>query len=135
MTAVNISGTFKKDEKPYNGLVSIAKELTDRDRRLERYVVVAVIRPHAGRWLADDGTETPTIRFDHIEVLDGTAADTARALLNEAYRARTGRDEDPQDTLPLGDADAAAEDGPVAERPKDEWLDNGQADKPKRGRR
>lgn len=122
MTAVNISGTFRKDEKPYNGLAAIAKELTDRDKRLERYVVVAIIRPHAGRWLADDGTETPTIRFDQIEVLDGEAANQARELMNEAYRARTGRGEDPQDPLPF---DA----GPATERSKDEWLDDGRGGK------
>lgn len=105
MVAVNISGTFRKDERPYNGLESLADALVDRDRLHETYVVVAVVRPHAIKTDAEDGSDTPTIRFDRIEPLAGDDADVAMALLSAAYKARTGRDDAPPPTLfdPLGE--------------------------------
>ena len=115
MTAVRISGTFKKDERPLNGLEAIAKQLLDHDLAMEEYTVVARVRAHAARWTADDGEEIPTARFTRVEVVDGDDAATVELMLAQRYRARTGRDEQPE--LPLHD------DGPVAERPRDEWLD------------
>lgn len=116
MTAVNISGTFKKDSRPLNGLEAIAKQLLDRDNALATYVVVGVVRPHAIKWLADDGMETPTVRFESIEVLDGAGADRVREMIVAAYRARTGKD-DPQEPLPFGE-------NPARREGTDVWLDD-----------
>lgn len=109
MTAVRISGTFKKDERPKNGLEAIAKELLDRDRSLDRHVVVAVVRPHASRWTAEDGEEIPTAALDQIEVMEGKDAQTARRLLEKAYKARVGSL--PQQELPIdGDGEGEGDD-------------------------
>jgi hypothetical protein len=105
MTAVKLSGTFKKDERPLNGLEAIAKELLDRDRRLAQYVVVAVVRPHSAKWNAEDGTEIPTVKFDQVEVLEGDAATTARELLDDAYHARTGKSRPAELPLEMGEDD------------------------------
>lgn len=118
MTAVNISGTFRKDERPYNGLEAIAKQLLDRDNSGITHVVVGIVRPHAIKWTADDGMETPTVRFDAIEVLDDDDAAAAKEMLATAYRARTGRDSDPQDTLPF------EANQPPTTRQGDVWLDD-----------
>jgi hypothetical protein len=118
MTAVNISGTFKRDSRPFNGLEAIADQLLDHELADERYVVVAVVRPHASKWSAEDGIETPTVRFDQIEVLGEDAAKQARVFLDDVYRERTKGTRQPDlfDQQPEGD-------GPVSERQPDEWLD------------
>lgn len=100
MTAVNISGTFRKDERPYNGLEKIADALTNKGKLHESYVVVGIVTPKFVKTNAEDGTDTPTVRFDRIEPLEGEAADAARALLDAAYQERTGRD--PQMALDFG---------------------------------
>lgn len=100
MTAVNISGTFRKDERPYNGLEAIADELADKTKLHESYLVVGIVSPKFVKTDAEDGTDTPTVRFDRIEPLFGEAADMARKLLDGAHQERTGRD--PQMQLDFG---------------------------------
>ena len=88
MAGVNIKGTFKKDERPNNGLEAVAADLTSRPH--ERRIVVALVRPV--RTVIDhaDGTQTPTVQFDHIEVLEDDAGKEAWELMAARYEERTG---------------------------------------------
>ncbi|MEV7264678.1 hypothetical protein AB0N38_14110 [Micromonospora aurantiaca] len=87
---VNMSATFKKDERINNGLERIARALVKDP--LTRHVVVGVIEcTRITRDIADGGVETPTVRFALIEVLDGDDAEQARQLLDAAHNARTGK--------------------------------------------
>jgi hypothetical protein len=97
---VNIAATFKKADRPMNGLEEITDKLADERLMHAEYVVVATVRPKFAKIDAEDGSRTPTIRFDHIEVMEGDAADAARKLLDERYSERTGRD--PQQRLDFG---------------------------------
>ena len=93
MTAVNISGTFSKDQRPFCGLESIADELLDETKGMASYMVVAEIRPHSYVYRAEDGTKIPTVRFTHVEVcLDEADMKAVQALLTKLYAARTGSD-------------------------------------------
>lgn len=84
---VLIKGTFKRDEREFNGLEAIHEELCEK--MLDRHVIVAVIETH--KVTKDSaGTVTPTVRLLQIEPLDGEAADQARELLDKAYAGRTG---------------------------------------------
>ena len=104
MTAVNISGTFKKDERPNNGLEAIAAQLLKDD--LAQHVVVGVVQFHASKKAGPGEPYTPTVHFNAIEPLTGDAADEARLLLNAARTVRG------MDAMPatLFDADAAPAD-------------------------
>ena len=110
---VNIKGTFKKDDRPNDGLEQIRQELIASP--YERRVVVGVVRVHRIVTTTEDGITVPTVKFDNIEALEGDAAKEAWELVAEAYENRTGNpirgslfdkdmpdDEDPltQDTLP-----------------------------------
>jgi hypothetical protein len=92
---VNIAATFKKAERPMNGLEAIVDKLVDERLMHAEYVVVATVRPKFAKIDAEDGSRTPTVKFDHIEVLEDDAADDARKLLAERYEERTGRGEQP----------------------------------------
>lgn len=137
MPGVNISGTFKKDSRPDNGLESIAPDLIHNE--LRRHVVVGVVELHMVK-KAPGEEPIPTVRFVAIEPLEGDAADQGRQMLNQARNAR-GRavvpeglfdmpsdDDEPtpaagndQPQLPVDDQ--ADDDGPNSDRVHDEWLD------------
>jgi len=90
MTAVKIQGTFKKDEREYNGLESIGDELINSP--LVRHVVVAVIETVTYEVnVRDGGTKTPKVRLVSVEPLQGDAAVHATKLRDEAYHERTGQ--------------------------------------------
>jgi len=94
---VQISGTFKKDERIFNGLEAIAKELIEHP--LTRHLVVGVIETSGiNKTAASNWAETATVRFPAIEVVTGDAAITVRGILEAAYAERTGRSA-PPDTL------------------------------------
>jgi len=98
MKAVNVAGTFKKDQRELNGLESIAQELIDSP--LERRVVAALVETRrVVKDFADGGSERVVTGIVHIEPLTGDAATDTRKHLDEAFRARTGRDDSPADTL------------------------------------
>jgi hypothetical protein len=98
MTAVNVASSFKKDERENNGLEAIAKALIEDPHT--RHVIVAVIETSAVRTdYRDGGAKTPTVRFVQIEAVDGSDAEQARAMLDKAFRARTGREDNPAATL------------------------------------
>lgn len=91
MTAVKISGTFKKDERPYNGLEAIADDLLNEAQQRRTYLVVAEVRSHGYQYNAEDGTKTPTVKFDHIEAaLDEGERKLVKDLLTKIYERRTG---------------------------------------------
>lgn len=115
IAVVGISAKFRKDTEVYDGLTAIEHLLISKphDRRL----IVALVQTKRITTELATGTVTPTIELVHVEALDGDARDMGQKLLDEQFRERTGGTvELPQDQLPL-------DDGPVAERPKDEWLD------------
>lgn len=87
---VNISGTFSKDTREYNGLSRVHDQLV-KDGLTRRVVVGVIETKFTKRDIAAGGVETPTVRFIAIEALDGQAAEAARDLLDAQYRERTGR--------------------------------------------
>jgi hypothetical protein len=87
MTAVNISGTFAKDDRPNNGLEHIADELT-KDEFTPRSIVGIVV-PH--RYTKEVGEAlTPVVRFIAIEAVDDDDAALIRGLINKYRQARAG---------------------------------------------
>lgn len=98
MTAVKLQGTFKKDERPFNGLEEIADKLVKEAKTPKTYLVVAEVRSVGYEYHADDGTKTPKVKFEQIEVvLDDADAKIVKELLTRIYAARTGNE--PQATL------------------------------------
>lgn len=138
MTAVTISGTFSKDERPSNGLEEIAEEIVGN--QLGRYVVIGIVQ-FAGASMAGPGEPlVPRVKFLALEPLFEDAADQGRQMLDQARKLRNlgplaetlfdaaadpaDRPVDPDDgdpTIPGTDPD----DGPVSERTRDAWLDDG----------
>jgi len=149
MTAVTISGTFSKDERPNNGLERIAEELIRN--QLGRHVVVGIVT-FAGATIPGPGEPlSPRVKFLAIEPLSEDAAEQGRQMLDQARKlvslgpvAETLFDAaaDPVDRPQVDDGPAAAgrnlpgaeeptipgvdpgDDGPVSERRRDEWLDD-----------
>lgn len=147
MTAVTISGTFSKDERPNNGLERIADDLISN--QLGRHVVIGIVQ-FAGATIPGPGEPlSPRVKFLAIEPLADDAADQGRQMLDQARKLvnlgpvaetlfdavadvddRPGVDPGPsaaggnlpgadEPTIPGVDPD----DGPVSERRRDEWLD------------
>lgn len=92
--AVLISGTFRKDDREFNGLERVTETLIKHP--YVRHVVVGVIETtQIVRDIQAGGVETPRVRFVHIEALDeATGADQAKRILEAAYTARTGAQPD-----------------------------------------
>lgn len=148
---VKLAAKLADDKKDLNGLEAILDDiLADHTGR---WVVAAIVEPvRITDEVAKGGLKIPTVGVVHIEVMLGDNTAAVRELIEKTYQARTGRtplpfqddeaaeasDErrvagDPADPFyngPLKDdgpdllADPDA-DGPVAERPRDEWLDDG----------
>lgn len=118
--AVNIVATFKKDSVHLNGLEAIHDDLLADPTRT--VLIVAEVEVKRIVEDVDDGTKTPRVRLRAIEpVLADEDIKTVRGLLDAAYAARTGRDNQPT----LFDRHAVGEDdGPVSPEP-DEWLEDG----------
>lgn len=109
--AVKVKGTFKKDDRIFNGLESIAADLIGKphDRRL----VVAVIETaRIVDDIEDGGSRDVTIRLVHIEPINDTVGQgSARTLLETAYKARTGDTNAlPGDPLPFDELDRDGDD-------------------------
>lgn len=148
MTAVKISGTFRKDGRPDNGLESVSEVLVKDE--MQRHVVVGIVE--VARVSKERGEEPiPTVKFVAIEPLHGDAEDQGRQMLDQARKLRglgqveltlfdagDSTDRDPGAGPWPGDADfkatdatedttaaAADEDGPNSDRVRDEWLDDG----------
>lgn len=118
MSAVHISGTFKKDERSENGLEAIAEELVKDE--LSQRLIVGIVVPHAFKKIAGEAM-TPTVRIIAVEVVDGNDAGTVRDLIN-SYRAKRHQTA-VQDSLPfVGDYPAETDD---SEDPDDDHTGNG----------
>jgi hypothetical protein len=96
VTAVNLSGTFAKDERPYNGLEEIADQLIDDE--FGTHYVISRIKPH-GYSKKPGEPMSPTVKLEHIEVVTGEDADWVTKKLDELYQARTGREDAPPKDL------------------------------------
>ena len=101
--SVNISAKFTKESRPYDGLEVIAADLVDDDKLHETHLVVARISPKFYKANAEDGTRTPTIRIDHVEVVTDERAEQVRQLLAVRFRERTGREVDEDPPSPFDD--------------------------------
>ena len=107
---VKIRGQWKKDDREYNGLESIAGQLLKKPLE-DRY---AVLKYRVGTVEIDvkgGGTRTPKIDIEHIEPLDGDDADAAEMLMDKLFAARQTPPREPtgQGTLPF---DQLPEDAP-----------------------
>jgi hypothetical protein len=88
--AVNVSATFRKDEREYNGLEAVREDLINRP--LERVTIVATIETTAITTnVRDGGTQTPTVRLVNVEAMHGDDALTSRKLLDKVFHERTGK--------------------------------------------
>lgn len=93
---VQVKASFGKDKKHLDGLDHHRKEMIDSPLRPR--VIVAVVNVSSITHDVLDGTDTPRIQFQQVEVLDGADAMKAIDMLNGAYQRRTGR-EDSQASL------------------------------------
>lgn len=93
---VQVKASFGKDKKHLDGLDHHRKQLVDEPLRPR--VIVGVINVSSISHDVLDGTDTPRIQFQQVEVLDGADAMKAVDMLNSAYQRRTGR-EDSQASL------------------------------------
>lgn len=94
---VKISGSYKKDERPLNGLEAIAKDLIDSPYD-EHYIIAKISCLRIAEDIEDGGTKTPTVKLKHIEVMLNKKDETdARKIFERAAKARLG--ELPQQTL------------------------------------
>ena len=82
---VNISGTMAKDQKPNNGLDTIAEKMNAN--RLERVAVVAIVEYHGFNQTVGK-PDSITVSFAAIEPLFGKDDTMARTLLDKARRER-----------------------------------------------
>jgi hypothetical protein len=138
--AVNVSATFRKDEREFNGLEAIRQELIDQP--LVRHLVVAEVETiRLTTDVRDGGVITPTIKLVTVEPLEGDAAREAKKLLDEAYHLRTGQTAPPP-TLFGDGVDVEMDDGEGGEGdtangadPAEDAAWPGDADVPKRSRR
>lgn len=97
MGAVQISGTFKKDERPYNGLEQVSKDFAE-DPLTEFYVIAKVECVGFNEDRDNDWIKVPRVRFTHIEVMQSDKEESAaRKLFDQACKARLG--ELPKQTL------------------------------------
>lgn len=86
MTAVNLSGTWTKDERPNNGLEEIAQDLIAH--QLRRHVVIGIVT-FAGSTRPGPGEpESPRVKFLAIEPLFDDAAEQGRQMLDQARKLR-----------------------------------------------
>jgi hypothetical protein len=85
MTAVNISGTFKKDSRTDNGLEAISDALVKDE--LARHVVVGIIELH--KFTKEPGeAPRPVVHFVAIEPIDGQDGVILLDILNKARKTR-----------------------------------------------
>lgn len=109
MTAVKLQGTFKKDQREFNGLEAIADELIAHPHK--RYVIVALVECVGYDVdFADGGTKTPKVRLVAVEAMEGDHAATAQKYLDESYNGRTGKTAPPPTLFDDSDPEDEAED-------------------------
>jgi len=94
---VAIKAKFGKGKKKYNGLDNIEGLLLEKPHE-ERYVVARIRTVRTSIDYEHGSVETPTVNFEHIEVmLSEMEIKDAKRLFENACRARLG--EMPQATL------------------------------------
>jgi hypothetical protein len=118
---VKLAAQFSKDERPLNSLNDLADQIAKDSEGWQGYALVKLERVRTSHEDAD-GSTIPTVGFKRIEILDGEEADAAAKRLVQLYEARTH-------TTPITGIDgqrpdADLDDGPVAQREPDAWLDN-----------
>lgn len=84
---IQLSGQVPAEE--YNGLEALHDALM---ADVVDDVVAVVVFRRAKRVLPDDKDAYPILRIARVEAIQGAGEDAARALLDEAYKARTGNE-------------------------------------------
>jgi hypothetical protein len=105
-------GTFKKDERVNNGLEAVREQLIEGARKPgnKTHLVVGMVTVKRVTFDAEDGIETPVVKFVGLEVVDGfDGAEDARKLFEKVHRGRTGTDLGP-DLIDAAEAAAALDD-------------------------
>ena len=114
MGVVHVAASWSKDEKKYNGLEAIAKELVDNPLQ-EHYIICKVTTKRITRDISEGGAEIPTVWLKHVEVMLTPGDEkAAKKLFDKACQKRLG--ELPQATLfedvnPEDEDDGADDDG------------------------
>lgn len=131
---MTIKLSAKRPDEDLNGIIDISDQLYDHPQQpIVAVVLLKNLRDGREHERDSDG-KVITVRFIHVEPLDGEAAETARKLLNEARADRIGSDQLPMERAVYADDEhtgqirkvtAPEQAGAVAERVKDEWLDDG----------
>jgi len=111
---VAIKAKFGKGKKKYNGLDNIEEMLLEKPHE-DHYVIARIRTVRTSIDYEHGSVETPTVNFEHIEVmLSDKDVKDAKRLFEQACRARLG--EMPQPTL----FDAANPDADPAPADSDE---------------
>jgi hypothetical protein len=84
---IQLSGQVPAEE--YNGLEAMHDVLMED---VVDDVVAVVVFRRAKRVLPDDKDAYPILRIARVEVVSGAGEDTARELLDSAYKVRTGNE-------------------------------------------
>lgn len=126
MTAVNISGTFAKDDRPDNGLEAIAAQLAADE--LSPRLVVGIVVPHAFKKKVGEPL-IPVVRFAAIEAVGEADGVIVRELIDKYRAAR--RQGAVQESLFVGDYPVVNDpQDPAEEDEDDEEEDEDEADQP-----
>jgi hypothetical protein len=89
---VKVKGTWKKDEREYNGLDDETLRKGFEQHPLERHYVVALVQPHKTEIMhSDGGVHVPTVAIVQVEAVTGDDATVVKALLEARFAERTGR--------------------------------------------
>jgi hypothetical protein len=116
LTAVTISPTFGKNERPSNGLETISKELIDN--QLGQHYVVGIVQFAGASVPGPNEPLMPRVKFLAIEPLTGTEADAIAGILDAARKRRgLGQVEETLFSVPRDgfDFDGAEGDQPAEE--------------------
>lgn len=96
---VHLAGTLPTGNT--NGLPAVERKLIEGHLKRTAHIVVGVVYVSGTKGIAKEGfAPNPTIAFEHIEVLPPELIEQGRALLQDAYTARSG-----QTTLDLPEDD------------------------------
>ena len=88
--ATNIKAKFTKANRENDGLNAVTGQFVSDPHT--RRVVVGIVRVERIVNDVNEGTQTPTVTFDHIEVVtDDQDAESVRNALEARFEERTGR--------------------------------------------
>lgn len=117
---VRIAAQFTKDTRVHNGLITHANTIAKNRHDWTGYALVQLECVRVTDEVTD-GLEIPTVGITRIELVPDTDVDDIRNRLAALYETRTGAT--PIPGIDGQQPDADLDDGPVAARKPDEWLE------------